>query len=181
MSAFPPPHARARPGRCYNSSMSVDPEPYDLFPDVAEDRRTAGRDPLRVMSGTPTSAPHCPNCDYNLYGLESPRCPECGLELDAAALSQGRWHAFDQRANRRVMRFQSAFVWAGMIGFALGVPGFLFLGPILAAVFSLFFAAGVGILAAFSVSLGGSVYPAIGLGGILYFASLMLFLAMRFL
>jgi len=27
-------------------------------------------------------APHCPACGYNLFGIESERCPECGLEID---------------------------------------------------------------------------------------------------
>lgn len=39
---------------------------------------------------------HCPRCDYNLTGIASARCPECGTPLDwsvlrqAAAVEQGR-------------------------------------------------------------------------------------------
>jgi hypothetical protein len=33
---------------------------------------------------------HCPECAYNLRGIDSPRCPECGTVIDRAALAQGR-------------------------------------------------------------------------------------------
>ena len=28
--------------------------------------------------------PQCPDCDYSLIGVESDRCPECGLGIDDA-------------------------------------------------------------------------------------------------
>lgn len=31
---------------------------------------------------------YCPECGYNLHGIESLRCPECGSEFDRATLSQ---------------------------------------------------------------------------------------------
>jgi hypothetical protein len=32
---------------------------------------------------------HCPRCGYNLTGLSTPRCPECGKVFDAAQLAAG--------------------------------------------------------------------------------------------
>ena len=36
------------------------------------------------------SMPHCRKCDYNLTGLTSDRCPECGQELAERAIVQGQ-------------------------------------------------------------------------------------------
>ena len=36
--------------------------------------------------------PHCRTCDYNLTGLTSDRCPECGTGLDAQAVVVGLRH-----------------------------------------------------------------------------------------
>ncbi|MBN2562594.1 MAG: hypothetical protein JXQ75_16845 [Phycisphaerae bacterium] len=35
-------------------------------------------------------APHCPLCDYNLYGLTNARCPECGYPFEWADLLDAR-------------------------------------------------------------------------------------------
>lgn len=34
----------------------------------------------------PEKAPHCPLCEYNLYGATQPRCPECGYRFTWAEL-----------------------------------------------------------------------------------------------
>src|ERR1700733_5071856 len=36
---------------------------------------------------------HCPGCGYNLFAIESEKCPECGLSIDrtAAGASQLAW------------------------------------------------------------------------------------------
>ncbi len=67
------------------------------------------------------NAPHCPGCDYNLYGISEPRCPECGLDLTAADVFVSRAAQLDQRANERVMRRQRRLFWAGMAGYPLGM------------------------------------------------------------
>jgi hypothetical protein len=33
---------------------------------------------------------HCPQCDYDLEDLQSPRCPECGWVVDRAVRTPGR-------------------------------------------------------------------------------------------
>jgi len=40
----------------------------------------AGNEGLK-RAGTPRGAPSCVSCGYSLAGLESSRCPECGVEL----------------------------------------------------------------------------------------------------
>src|ERR1051326_3842558 len=54
---------------------------------------------------TAISHPFCPDCGYNLHGIESQRCPECGHEIDWDRVSRsripwvhrgelGRWRAY---------------------------------------------------------------------------------------
>src|SRR4051794_27433393 len=38
----------------------------------------------------------CPHCGYNLHGIESTRCPECGKEVDRSMLT-GRRIAWENR------------------------------------------------------------------------------------
>jgi hypothetical protein len=37
-----------------------------------------------------TDSLHCPDCGYNLFGIESDRCPECGLTIDRSILGDSR-------------------------------------------------------------------------------------------
>jgi hypothetical protein len=47
-------------------------------------RKAAKRRATRLRNG------RCPNCNYLLKGLSSPRCPECGTEFDPDQLGDGR-------------------------------------------------------------------------------------------
>jgi hypothetical protein len=42
---------------------------------------------------------YCAGCGYNLRGLTSARCPECGLEIEAAAGSAIPWEAWRELGN----------------------------------------------------------------------------------
>src|ERR1700683_1647317 len=53
------------------------------------------------------SARYCVGCGYNLRGLESARCPECGMEFDKAGHSSLAWE------HRRRLGRRKAF-WATM-------------------------------------------------------------------
>jgi hypothetical protein len=33
---------------------------------------------------------HCPDCDYDLFGIDSDHCPECGLAIDREILGESR-------------------------------------------------------------------------------------------
>jgi hypothetical protein len=96
----------------------------------------------RVKRATPvpSSPAHlCPRCDYNLAGLTSRRCPECGSPFTLIA---ARSHAFDKteagqlrrREERREKKKSSARVASSredlrglwfLIGFVLIVLGFV--------------------------------------------------------
>lgn len=54
----------------------------------------------------------CPFCGYNLHGITSPRCPECGGDIDYAALSQAHipWE------HRRQIGSWRAY-WRTVVGF----------------------------------------------------------------
>ncbi len=74
----------------------------------------------------PQHPPHiCPYCDYNLTGLTSRRCPECGEEF---TLSEARRRAFDFSTEgqklRRAFRWETGLLWGGygLIAFALIWP-----------------------------------------------------------
>jgi hypothetical protein len=47
--------------------------------------------------------PHCRRCGYNLTGLTSPRCPECGSHLAPEMVVQGWRHADRRRIGRGVL------------------------------------------------------------------------------
>ncbi len=48
----------------------------------------AWRVPMRKPAddGSPYPRRYCGNCYYNLYGVDSQRCPECGVELVDGAM-----------------------------------------------------------------------------------------------
>ena len=58
----------------------------------------------------------CPECDYNLTGLVSRRCPECGTPF---TLSEARYHAdgFSPAAqrDRRSVRLDRIFFYGGLV------------------------------------------------------------------
>lgn len=64
----------------------------------------------------------CPSCDYNLTGLTSRRCPECGEEF---LLYEARWHAVEIGAQgeeiRRVRRRNKVLLILGISAGVLGV------------------------------------------------------------
>lgn len=49
-------------------------------------RRTKRRRRIEQRHAARLSAGLCPRCEYNLTGLQEPRCPECGATFDARAL-----------------------------------------------------------------------------------------------
>jgi hypothetical protein len=56
----------------------------------------------------------CPLCDYNLRGLTTPRCPECGYAFEWSELRQrAREHPylFDRAKLRRVRAFVKTLAW----------------------------------------------------------------------
>ena len=56
---------------------------------------------LLVVSGLRTrrrgQTPHCRDCDYNLTGLTSERCPECGTEVTPFTIVHGERHRWPAR------------------------------------------------------------------------------------
>ncbi len=59
----------------------------------------------------------CPQCDYNLRGLQSGRCPECGWQVHAR-LSFSSQHWFPARrlllALLAIIAFESCMVWVAV-------------------------------------------------------------------
>jgi len=71
----------------------------------------------------PEQPPHlCPECDYNLTGLISRRCPECGTPF---TLSEARWHAdgFSPATMRdqRSVRLDRIFFHGGLVLLVAGM------------------------------------------------------------
>jgi hypothetical protein len=58
---------------------------------------------------------HCPLCDYNLRGLDQPRCPECGFAFAWAELIRGQQqkhpYLFEHQNKRNVWSFWKTY-WA---------------------------------------------------------------------
>jgi len=77
---------------------------------------------IRVQpTGNPDAAPHCPKCNYNLFGLTQLRCPECGHEIaDLDELEDACLLASRNAADRRAMLRQKA---AGIAGAILWIAG----------------------------------------------------------
>lgn len=80
-------------------------------------------DAAREKLPVPASPLHlCPNCDYNLTGLVSRRCPECG---DSFTLSEARHRAIE--TSEEVQSFVRATKWDGgrkALGIVLIVASF---------------------------------------------------------
>ena len=55
---------------------------------------------------------HCPACGYNLFGIESEKCPECGLEIDRTALGASQLPWTHRRQIGRIRAFQKTVVLA---------------------------------------------------------------------
>ncbi|MCG3126078.1 MAG: hypothetical protein CHACPFDD_00907 [Phycisphaerae bacterium] len=65
---------------------------------IADGRTPADPAEVHPAWGEIRTAVHCPRCDYNLYMLESSRCPECGLDLHWPSLiSRAREHEASAR------------------------------------------------------------------------------------
>ncbi len=85
-------------------AAEVDP-PFELAPLAGGPGGTAPRDIGKVeQASTAYEAPvpshplhFCPNCDYNLTGLTSRRCPECGEQF---TLTDARRTAIDKSLGR---------------------------------------------------------------------------------
>ncbi len=54
-------------------------------------------------------APHCGKCDYNLTGLQSGRCPECGTPFDPKSTPQGE----TVRKRRLLYAAIACWLWGG--------------------------------------------------------------------
>jgi hypothetical protein len=64
----------------------------------------------------PESAPHCPQCGYNLFGLKNLRCPECGHQIaDSEDLSRARWLSDNNAANRATFRKDCIIAGLGVV------------------------------------------------------------------
>ena len=57
----------------------------------------------------------CPLCEYNLRGLDQPRCPECGFAFEWAELIRGQEHQhpylFEHQTKRHIWSFWKTY-WA---------------------------------------------------------------------
>jgi len=89
--------------------------PIDIPRYIVHDAPTDGGTPPPEYP-VPAAPLHlCPNCDYNLTGLTSRRCPECG---EPFTIPDARIHASDQSpAMRRFYRV----VWLDRAGGIVGV------------------------------------------------------------
>lgn len=68
----------------------------------------------------PTIELRCPGCGYDLHGISSPRCPECGISLDWAKLAESRI-PWDHRRN--LGRAQAFFKTVWRVVFHPGATG----------------------------------------------------------
>jgi len=73
---------------------------------IALDARQVPEDP----QGTEL---RCPGCDYDLRALVSDRCPECGLQIDRAALAQSQipWAHRDRLGSIRAYQRTAWLAW----------------------------------------------------------------------
>src|SRR5439155_13935145 len=46
--------------------------------------------PVQLSADNEAHGLYCPECGYDLRGIESPRCPECGQSIDRATLAESR-------------------------------------------------------------------------------------------
>jgi len=81
---------------------------------------------MRLRDRNPETARRCSNCGYNLFGLSTPRCPECGTPFDPNASPIDDWasdprNVEDVRAIRRERLL-------GAIGTLLLIGGMIFTG-----------------------------------------------------
>lgn len=56
-------------------------------------------------SSLQTDSLHCPACGYNLFGIGSERCPECGLAIDRSILGDSRIPWTHRRRIGRIRAF----------------------------------------------------------------------------
>jgi len=59
-----------------------------------------------------TDSLHCPDCGYNLFGIASDRCPECGLSIDRSILGESRLPWNHRQSIGRVRAFLRTVVLA---------------------------------------------------------------------
>ena len=84
-------------------------------------------DQLMGSEGPHGLPPICMGCGYNLTGLETPRCPECGL-----IQSQREWRRQAAELRERMAQVASANEWAGYgVKTALGGAGLWLMGILL--------------------------------------------------
>lgn len=63
-------------------------------------------------SSIQTDSLHCPDCGYNLFGIESDRCPECGLTIDRSIVGDSRIPWVHRRRIGRIRAFWRTVILA---------------------------------------------------------------------
>lgn len=111
------------------------PEPYDVSADppgrpepLPRFARASGGVPNDPTLAEPVPVPadpphHCPACDYNLTGLYSRRCPECGRPFRLFEARLERWPPTPEMVqDRREARHDR---WRMILGATLTLVGYL--------------------------------------------------------
>lgn len=99
----------------------------ELEPLVQGETVTAGESPDRPKTPAlepvpPRPVHHCPNCDYNLTGLTSRRCPECGQPFN---LLDARAWGFELSEDGEAVRRWERLDWVKRgLGVAMIILGF---------------------------------------------------------
>ncbi len=149
--------------------MSAPDAHDDVFPLVPESPAPREFPRYPPAGPSPENAPHCPECDYNLYGISEPRCPECGLDLTTASLPDTRSSQLDDQASLRVMRRDRILFWLGMAGYPLGMLFYVRSSPAATALSAILFSTIAVVFILLRAASGHALMPMIALCGGVWF------------